>query len=98
MPGPWGDMCVCGPPKEKTGGQGFASGSRASTGLAPRTHLPEGASPVLALLQGPQGHGEGWAGGQLRVHPLYKAGAAVYIPGCVWKRHTRDIAAWLVQS
>ena len=52
-----GGTCVCGPPKEKTGGQGFASGSRASTGLAPRTHLPEGASPVPALLQGPQGHG-----------------------------------------
>ena len=63
---PWG---TGGAPKEKTGGQVFAAGSRASTGLAPRTHLPQRASQVPALLQGPQGHGEGWAGGRLGVPP-----------------------------
>lgn len=84
-----GAMWVWGTPKEKTGGQGFASGSRASTCLAQRTHSPEGASPVPALLQGPQGHGEVWAGRRLRVHAPTRRGQLFPSQGVVEEARLR---------
>ena len=84
-----------GAPKEKTGGQVFAAGSRASTGLAPRTHLPHLTGSCFAA--GPSGTW-GRLGWGATWGPPLKAGAAVSTPVCVWKRHTRDTAGWPVQS
>ena len=77
-----GAMCVWGPLKEKTGGQGFASGSRASTGLAQMDLAPRGGLTCSCFAERSSGTWGrlGWVATQgSRPH---KVGAAVSIPGC----------------